>query len=90
MINKLEEIKPNSGINQSEKPENRLDMRRVVAMEKAIVGLYDALKEHASSLTEADMDRIIMRMGQDFEEYLDILLEKRQAAFNRRKERIKS
>ncbi len=85
MVNKLEEIKISIG-EESRKNEKRVDMARVTEINKASVELFDALKQHVSSLTEAEADILTKRLTHEFEDYLAILLRIRKAAFERRKE----
>ena len=88
-MNKQEKIVPSSDRGELKKVEQP-NMSRVMAVTKATTAFYDILKEHASSLTDADMERVIISMNKEFEEYLQILLDKRKAAFDRRKERSNS
>jgi hypothetical protein len=86
MVNKPETIQQNFNEGENKKVEQP-NMFRVMAVTKATTAFYDMLKEHASSLTDADMERVVLSMNKEFEEYLGILLEKRKKAFERRKER---
>jgi len=84
----LNGIKQNFDEDGPNKVEKGPNMERVAAINDAAANLHLAMKEYnPSSLTDAEADILIRRLTHEFEEYLQTLLDKREAAFKRRKER---